>query len=308
MGNYAGLDKQPACPENRQRDRPDSDSSDGDEPPLRRPRQAGFIVWPLAAILALCVAVVAVWAAKYQTRGSLAERRIAQQTKSGSAQSSPVGGGFIADISEDGEKQLLPHPSVIVSFAKNKQSRLIRALHIWRERGQAVGFVRSCIIWFRRQFDSLGLADRAVDQPAETSPAIPERDETGDDPVHVWAELDANFTLRDRHYPRTFNAPISRESGIQYPRLYESDYRQSGSEIIESSVRWNDYVYAGLWLVAGFGLLALGCTLWIDWDCWVGGVPLLLCGYVCVQTAEFTARYGWGDVWKSWAWLWTRGA
>ncbi len=39
--------------QNTQCDRPDSGSSGGDDPPLQRPRQAGFIAWSLALILAL---------------------------------------------------------------------------------------------------------------------------------------------------------------------------------------------------------------------------------------------------------------
>ena len=54
----SGLTPAPVCPQNEpHRDRPDSgSSSDGDDPPLRRPREAGFIAWPLAALL-LCIVV-----------------------------------------------------------------------------------------------------------------------------------------------------------------------------------------------------------------------------------------------------------
>lgn len=63
----SGLTPASVCPQNeRRRDRPDSTnsrfketasgSSDGDDPPVSRPREAGFIAWPLAAIL-FCVVV-----------------------------------------------------------------------------------------------------------------------------------------------------------------------------------------------------------------------------------------------------------
>src|SRR5579863_4495965 len=57
--------------ESASRDRPDAErhsnkpdssglsSSDGDDPPLRRPRQAGFIAWPLVLLLGLiCLLIV----------------------------------------------------------------------------------------------------------------------------------------------------------------------------------------------------------------------------------------------------------
>jgi hypothetical protein len=284
-------------------------SSDGDDPPQRLPHQAGFVTWSLlAAILSLFVTIVACWAAVYEPSAPVSEWGIAQQAKSGYPRFSFVGGILIANIAEDGENQFLLQPSVIVSFAKNKRSGLIYSRHRRCERRQAVGFVRSCIIWMARQFDSLCLADRAVDQPSGISPAIPERNGTGYDPRHVWADLDTNLPCRYRHDPRALDAALSHKSGAQNPSLYQTDDDKSASVIIKGTVWWDDYGRAVLCLIAGFVCVALGCILWIDWDCWVGGVPLLFCGYVFVQTAEFTARHGWGDVWNSWAWLWTRGA
>ena len=287
------------------RDRPDS-SLGGDDPPLPRPRQAGFVAWPLGlcvaflctvAVTGRCLSIYVVTDGREHGHVSIrtSDEEIGKFRVSSSDEQSSIPNFSINEklsvMFPDfldlrlGERFTRAHRLSVFNFRENRKVAGKLFFDLWK-----------FVAVEHRVLCKTNVAAIAH-SISRTVAEILKYD--GDRYLSSDGDVSGKFASSEEISP--YAGPASYKREPENERLQEPDSKQSRRE-------QRQRIVAACLLCIAASLI--GLAVWLCWsDQYLSGLPLLLVGFFMIEVAFITARYGWPWTgYPAFCWTWISGA